>query len=906
MSIQQLPGDVVAQIKSSTIITSLNTAVCGLLRNSLDAASTKINISIDYGRGNCSVEDNGVGIPPSNFREGGGLGQLHYTSKYPPSGSCHGKHGEFLASLGALSLLTITSHHRDYRSHNSLTIHKSNVVARNMPALPEQRIMGFTSGTRVSVRDLFGFMPVRVKQRATEVERLGTTRYFDRLIHEVVALLLAWPDGATVSLQDSIARRTLSLQTSALADVEKHQRQSARDIVLRTPKLLHAASLLEQESPKSWVSIGATAPGITVRGCVSLEPAATKRVQFIALGIQPFLNEGHSNFLYDEVNGVFVNSSFGTIEEVGVDEDGRPQKMAGFTRKELKPRKGVDRWPMFFLQVILDHDMSSMDADDFLDEKRPNLSIIVDLLQVMAYEFLKKHMFRPRSVHAIERLKAGTDSGSNPAVESKPRIATHLPVTRPASRLSVRTKASRQSTTRGSETRSASPFSSWPKTKHAAQPPADLKRTLSSPLVRTSGGTSVKGSLSAVSDGSETFGDTHNPVTDTSGEPMVWIDPATKIKSIIDPRTGFAMKPKLDSNKRPRLDHSRSSTVLRDWKLNPSSRGQSFFLPTEQPIPRLPQESDTLGCEGGEHGCHGLGIIALENSNNGVSTALEGRISKETLRKAEVLNQVDEKFVLVKVSNQIGTVRGATLDDAPLLIIIDQHAADERFRVETLLKEYFVRDQVDGSSLVAATTHLDKKLFFDLSKQEGELLMRFQQHFAYWGVVYEVSNQDQASRATVEVQALPPSILERCRLEPRLLVELLRSEIWKLHENPSKQAGIVSRLPIGDEADHQWFARFHNCPEGIIELINSRACRSNIMFNDVLTKEQCRELVQKLAACAFPFQCAHGRPSMVPLVHLGPSSSLGSLGMAREKKGKRRLLRDIRKWKESVDRSNQS
>jgi DNA mismatch repair protein MLH3 len=47
------------------------------------------------------------------------------------------------------------------------------------------------------------------------------------------------------------------------------------------------------------------------------------------------------------------------------------------------------------------------------------------------------------------------------------------------------------------------------------------------------------------------------------------------------------------------------------------------------------------------------------------------------------------------------------------------------------------------------------------------------------------------------------------------------------------------------------------------------------MFNDPLTVQQCSDLVQRLAACAFPFQCAHGRPSMVPLVHLGKGGTLG-------------------------------
>lgn len=79
MSIQPLPEDVIAQIKSSTTITSLNGVVCGLFKNSLDAGATKITVKIDYARGNCSVEDNGAGLLPTEFASGGGLGKLHCT-----------------------------------------------------------------------------------------------------------------------------------------------------------------------------------------------------------------------------------------------------------------------------------------------------------------------------------------------------------------------------------------------------------------------------------------------------------------------------------------------------------------------------------------------------------------------------------------------------------------------------------------------------------------------------------------------------------------------------------------------------------------------------------------------------------------------------------------------------------
>ena len=77
MSIKPLPKDVVAQLKSSTVITTLNDVIDGLLRNSLDAEATQVNISVDYTRGSCSVEDNGYGIPPAEFLQDGGLGKLY-------------------------------------------------------------------------------------------------------------------------------------------------------------------------------------------------------------------------------------------------------------------------------------------------------------------------------------------------------------------------------------------------------------------------------------------------------------------------------------------------------------------------------------------------------------------------------------------------------------------------------------------------------------------------------------------------------------------------------------------------------------------------------------------------------------------------------------------------------------
>jgi len=59
------------------------------------------------------------------------------------------------------------------------------------------------------------------------------------------------------------------------------------------------------------------------------------------------------------------------------------------------------------------------------------------------------------------------------------------------------------------------------------------------------------------------------------------------------------------------------------------------------------------------------------------------------------------------------------------------------------------------------------------------------------------------------------------------------------------------------------------------------------MFNDILTLPECEELVRtRLAACAFPFRCAHGRPSLVVLGGLGDAEEKEAEGEEEEEEGK--------------------
>lgn len=44
-----------------------------------------------------------------------------------------------------------------------------------------------------------------------------------------------------------------------------------------------------------------------------------------------------------------------------------------------------------------------------------------------------------------------------------------------------------------------------------------------------------------------------------------------------------------------------------------------------------------------------------------------------------------------------------------------------------------------------------------------------------------------------------------------------------------------------------------------------KACRGAIRFGKKLTLNQCKRLIRRLGHCRMPFQCAHGRPSIMLL-----------------------------------------
>jgi DNA mismatch repair protein MLH3 len=856
----------------------------------------------------------------------------------------------------------------------------------------------------VTVHDLFGKLPVRVKHRAIRYEvQENLDKEFEDLKRKIVTLLLAWSRPVKIALSDTDKKRKCLLRLNQ-ESLSHDEWDSSTDGEAKLPfrlncicPLLAQAGYISRSSFASWLTASARTSTTCIRAAISLEPAPTKQVQFISFGIRPVDPVHGSQVLFNEVNRMFAMSSFGVIEdEVDISEENsrrqidRRYKSDEHTTRQLKGiSKGADRWPMFYIRIDSGSGHHVSDENQSHDKAARVLHKSLQLLRTLVYQFLEEHQFRPRvrrhttrkegvetshmqnpctspvtdtaageassqSVHGISSMESMTAQPNT--YKSQQQVTSH--------RFNSRTRAKSgkrdgfEHILSGLPHRKALADDNRPATAPTApsptyNPKVDIGRIALAEsrqpwldrnvqllqdmqneyLVNDSEHGEVwndfRSSAVSTSDAPSTEKETAQRHDGLSiEETVLWTTPTTGRVVRIDSRTGLIVlglqdqddshdtsegdrstgpssgaalvpKRKFGELRRPTprtlelgLDVAPGSwiaSVLKDSET-------SIFRELEAIIPSVaPGEAITRGqpacCCHSKSGSGRLKpVSALSDLMTGAS---EGRLSKSGLADAQVLAQVDRKFILVKLSTgQTGTPNNRNSQPLPAetaLVLIDQHAADERCRVEALYEEL----------CNVETVQLLTPLHFEVSLQEGRLFQQQRDFLGRWGFCYETqdrhldgdfwfasprssnrpTNVQSEGNVRIVVTALPNLIAERCRLEPKILINLLRSEIWTRAENGFvKSKDEVSRegpdfwrycsqSSGGDEK--QWLSKISSCPKGLIEMLNSRACRSAIMFNDVLPMEKCKVLVKRLATCGFPFQCAHGRPSMVALGGLG-------------------------------------
>nr|XP_057946088.1 DNA mismatch repair protein Mlh3 [Doryrhamphus excisus] len=230
------------------------------------------------------------------------------------------------------------------------------------------------------------------------------------------------------------------------------------------------------------------------------------------------------------------------------------------------------------------------------------------------------------------------------------------------------------------------------------------------------------------------------------------------------------------------------------------------------------------------------------------------RFSKTMIHSMKVINQVDNKFLACIIN---------TSDDSEgnLLVMLDQHAAHERVRLENLIADAFEEDpNAPGERRLCASTVLPP-LRICVTEEEERLLRSCQAHLRHLGLemTFTQSEDSQVLISKVPVCFLEKENTELRRRRPSVIKRVVEDYLEEQMELLRSTGRVRGTLPLT-----------------VLKVLASLACHGAIKFNNRLNREECHSLVASLSSCQLPFQCAHGRPSIAPLVdvlHLDPNQN---------------------------------
>ncbi|OLL26359.1 DNA mismatch repair protein MLH3 [Neolecta irregularis DAH-3] len=148
----------------------------------------------------------------------------------------------------------------------------------------------------------------------------------------------------------------------------------------------------------------------------------------------------------------------------------------------------------------------------------------------------------------------------------------------------------------------------------------------------------------------------------------------------------------------------------------------------------------------------------------------------------KVVAQIDKKFILARTRN--------------VLILIDQHAADERIRVERLFSEL-------------KTDVVPTKILVPLNQEERIIFDRCEDLLNIWGFDFSKANE-------IEVRKIPRVIRERQAANPEFICNLLSQFLSQMAHRRNMAAPTLT----------DWVSNLHVCPAHLVSVVNSKACRS--------------------------------------------------------------------------------
>ncbi|MCC7475407.1 MAG: DNA mismatch repair endonuclease MutL [Pirellulales bacterium] len=274
--IQQLSPSVVNKIAAGEVIERPASVLKELLENSVDAGSTRIDVSLE--KGGCEmirVADNGCGIAVDELPL---AIASHATSKILSADDLFsvitlGFRGEALASIAEVSRLVIRSRPTDSTSGGELEV----VGGAANSVVP----VGCPVGTTIEVRNLFFNTPVRIKFMRSAQTEMGHS------VEALTRLALAYPR----------IHFTLSHNGRLMHDLPP-----AADIRGRI------AAFFGNELAQDLIEVQGASEGITLRGFVAnpMHSRSTARMQYMFLNGRAIRDRALQHALGEAYRGLML------------------------------------------------------------------------------------------------------------------------------------------------------------------------------------------------------------------------------------------------------------------------------------------------------------------------------------------------------------------------------------------------------------------------------------------------------------------------------------------------------------------------------------------------------------------------------------------------------------------------
>ena len=235
-------------------------------------------------------------------------------------------------------------------------------------------------------------------------------------------------------------------------------------------------------------------------------------------------------------------------------------------------------------------------------------------------------------------------------------------------------------------------------------------------------------------------------------------------------------------------------------------------------------------------------------------------LTKEDLRQVTVINQVDRKFIACRTSD-------APSSGLTTVILIDQHAADERIRVERFLRQLCIgflhsgNRTNDNRKQWVRVKELAPPVPVLLTYRDASMVMQSQdgrEFLRKWGIQIEsplnrlpmsdklASESESPTHAQLLVSAVPEVVSEKVRATKHplsfvcsLVHVTFDCQLLQGDELRDLIQGFLAQMECGElvpdsqldfhsdteQGELAWLKALRYCPRGLLELVNSKACR---------------------------------------------------------------------------------